>query len=215
MTQSLKARSAPPFLLALIGALVLIAAAAAFAAWQVIAEGAGSRRTPLPGAAAGSPAIGGPFTLTDTEGKTVTDETYRGRRMLVLFGFTYCPDVCPTELGEVARAMDLLGPDAAAIQPLFITVDPERDTVEALAAYVHLFHPAIVGLTGSAAQVATAAAAYRVYYEQGAVDALGDYTMNHSAFFYLMGPDGENRAVFGKDTTAEQLAEAIRADLAA
>src|SRR5918996_3071934 len=99
--------------------------------------------------------IGGPFALVDHTGHTVTDADYRGKLMLVFFGFTHCPDVCPTTLQEIASALDVLGDEAGRVQPLFITVDPERDTPEVMAGYVDLFHPGIVGLTGTPEQVAS------------------------------------------------------------
>jgi protein SCO1/2 len=160
-------------------------------------------------------AIGGPFSLTDESGRAVTAETYRGRYMLIFFGFTYCPDVCPTELAKVAATLDLLGPEAERIVPLFITVDPERDTAEALARYTDLFHPAIIGLTGTEAEVAAAARAFRVYYNKVKTGPEPDaYTMDHSAFVYLMGPDGGFRQLFSPQATPEQMAAAIRSHLA-
>lgn len=160
-------------------------------------------------------AIGGPFSLIDETGTPVTAETYRGRHMLIFFGFTYCPDVCPTELAKVAATLDLLGPEAERIAPLFVSVDPARDTPEALAQYTDLFHPAIVGLTGTEEQVAAAARAFRVYHNKVRTGPEPDaYTMDHSAFVYLMGPDGRFRQFFSPQATPEQMASAIRAHLA-
>jgi len=160
-------------------------------------------------------AIGGPFSLIDETGAPVTEKTYRGRHMLIFFGFTYCPDVCPTELAKVAATLDLLGPEAERIVPLFVTVDPERDTPEALAQYTDLFHPAIIGLTGTEAEVAAAARAFRVYYNKVKTGPEPDaYTMDHSAFVYLMGPDGGFRQLFSPQATPEQMAAAIRSHLA-
>jgi len=156
--------------------------------------------------------IGGPFTLVDHTGKTVTDGDFRGRYLLVFFGYTYCPDVCPTSLQTLTAALDLLGAQAEKVQPLFISVDPERDTPEALAWYVGNFHPRLIGLTGSSEQTAAAAKAYRVYYaktqEEGAAD--DDYLMGHSAMTYLMGPDGKYRTVFSHDVTPEEMANTLR-----
>src|SRR3546814_5055281 len=101
------------------------------------------------------------------------------------FGFTYCPDVCPTELSQMATTMDLLGEDAQKLQPVFVTIDPERDTVEAIGQYVGQFHPRMVGLTGTPEQIAAAAKAYRVYYSKSKQEG-GDYTMDHSTFLYLL-----------------------------
>ncbi len=159
-----------------------------------------------------APTIGGPFTLLDHDGKTVTDQDFRGRFMLVFFGFTYCPDVCPTSLTTIAEALDMLGKDAGKIAPLFVTVDPERDTPEQMKMYVGHFHPSIIGLTGSLDQIDRAARGYRVYYakvmeEDGGAD---DYLMDHTAITYLMGPDGEFRAFFSHDTTPQEIAQRLR-----
>jgi protein SCO1/2 len=160
-------------------------------------------------------AIGGPFSLIDETGAPVTEKTYRGRHMLIFFGFTYCPDVCPTELAKIAATLDLLGQDAQRLVPLFVSIDPERDTPEALAQYTELFHPAIVGLTGSEQQIAAVARAFRVYYNKVKTGPEPDaYTMDHSAFVYLMGPDGGFRQFFSPQATPEQMAAAIRAQLA-
>jgi cytochrome oxidase Cu insertion factor (SCO1/SenC/PrrC family) len=160
-------------------------------------------------------AIGGPFSLIDETGRAVTAETYRGRHMLLFFGFTYCPDVCPTELAKVAATLDLLGRDAERLVPLFVSIDPARDTPEALAQYTDLFHPAIIGLTGTEEQIAAAARAFRVYYNKVRTGPEpGAYTMDHSAFVYLMGPDGGFRQFFSPQATPEQMAASIRAHLA-
>ncbi len=157
--------------------------------------------------------IGGPFALVDTTGKTVTNADYRGRFMLVYFGYTYCPDVCPTELQSVSTALDLLGGDAAKIVPIFITVDPERDTVKAMAEYVKLFDPRLVGLTGSPAQVDAAERAYRVYAAKVDSKTNSDYLMNHSSFIYLMGPDGRFIALFRQGMSPQDIAAGIKARL--
>lgn len=157
--------------------------------------------------------IGGPFALVDHTGRAVTDRDYRGRAALVFFGFTFCPDVCPTELGNVAAALDLLGADAARVAPLFVTIDPERDTPAKLADYVALFHPAIIGLTGTPEQVAAAARAYRVYYAKATPPGASDYVMDHSAFTYVLGPDGGVRALLRPGASPEDIARALRAAL--
>jgi len=162
----------------------------------------------------GTALIGGPFSLVDQTGKPVTDADYRGRFMLVYFGFTFCPDVCPTELQAMTTALDQLGPDAGKVQPIFVTIDPERDTVAQVAPYVSMFHPRLVGLTGTKEQVADAARAYRVYYSK--VPNKDDetyYTMDHSSFVYLMGPDGKFVEAFSHGTTPDKMAETIRAHL--
>src|ERR687889_279470 len=124
--------------------------------------------------------IGGPFALTDQEGRPRTDADFRGKLMLVYFGFTYCPDVCPTDLQEIGLALDKLGPAGEAVQPLFITLDPERDTQQHLADYVPLFHPGLLGLTGEASAIREAARAYKVYSAKVPTEG-GDYTVDHSA----------------------------------
>lgn len=161
-----------------------------------------------------SVAVGGPFALTDDHGRAVTDATYRGRWMLIYFGYTFCPDVCPTELQTIAAALDKLGPQAAEVAPLFITIDPERDTPAALAAYVKLFDDRLIGLTGTAEQIAAVARAYRVYYAKVTPKDSPTYLMDHSSFVYLVGPDGKLRSLFRPGETAQQLADAIRARMA-
>jgi protein SCO1/2 len=157
--------------------------------------------------------IGGPFSLVDHNGRQVTQADYAGRYLLIYFGYTYCPDVCPTELQTMTEALDLLGDDAKAVQPLFITIDPARDTVPAMADYVSHFYDSFVGLTGSAAQVAAAAKAYRVYYAKGPEEEDGVYLMDHSSFIYLMGPDGGYLAHFGPQTSPQAMADKIRSFL--
>ncbi|WP_270934498.1 SCO family protein [Falsiroseomonas oryzae] len=157
--------------------------------------------------------LGGPFTLTDHTGRRVTEADFAGRFLLVYFGFTYCPDVCPTELGTIAAAVDALDGQADRVVPVFITVDPERDTQEAMADYVSRFHPRMVGLTGTEQQVAAAARAYRVFYAKVQRTDATDYLVDHSSFVYLVGPDGRVRALFRPDTTPDAIAQAIRGQL--
>lgn len=156
-------------------------------------------------------AIGGPFSLQDGDGKDVTDQDYRGKFMLVYFGYTFCPDVCPTELGLVAKALDALTPEQREkIVPLFITVDPDRDTAQVMKTYTAAFHPQIVGLTGTAEQVEQAKKAYKIY---GAKVPGGDektYTMDHSSILYLMGPDGGFLEHFNRNATLDQIVEDLR-----
>lgn len=159
--------------------------------------------------------LGGPFTLVDQAGRTVTERDFAGRMLLVYFGFTYCPDVCPTELGTIASALDAMGPAGERVTPVFISIDPERDTPAAMADYVSRFHPRLVGLTGSAEQVAQAARAYRVYYAKARQRDTTEYTMDHSSFIYLVGPDGRVRSLFRPETTPEAIAAAVSAQLRA
>ena len=163
----------------------------------------------------GGVSVGGPFALTDQHGAAVTDASYRGRWMLVYFGYTFCPDVCPTELQTIAGALDKLGPQASQIAPLFVTVDPERDTAAALADYVKLFDDRIVGLTGTPDQIAAVARAYRVYYAKATSKDSSPYLMDHSSFMYLMGPDGKFRALFRQGMSPQALADAIHTQMSA
>ena len=158
--------------------------------------------------------IGGPFELVSHKGEVATDANFRGRHLLIFFGYTFCPDICPTTLQQISLALDKLGPLAAEIQPLFISVDPQRDTPENLAAYVASFHPSILGLTGTPEQIAAVAKPYRAYYRKVEETPSDEsYLVDHSAYIYLMGPDGAYRTMFSHQTTPEQLAEGIRAYL--
>src|SRR5579871_1666175 len=151
--------------------------------------------------------IGGPFTLQDGNGKQVTDRDFRGKYMLVYFGYTFCPDVCPTTLNEVADAMEHLGAKANDLQPIFITVDPKRDTPAVVKQYVAAFSPRLIGLTGTPEQIATVAQEYRVYYaEHRTGPGPNDYTMDHSSILYLMGPDGKFIAPIRTDEDGTQIA---------
>lgn len=159
--------------------------------------------------------LGGPFTLTDHHGRTVTDRDLRGGWTLLYFGYTSCPDVCPTELQTMAAALGMLPPDLAArVRPVFATIDPERDTPERLASYVALFDPRLIGLTGTPEQVAQVARAFRVYFARSRAEGTTDYLMDHSSFIYLLDPEGAVRALFRAGTTAEDLAAALRRRLA-
>jgi protein SCO1 len=154
--------------------------------------------------------VGGPFTLEDGNGKQVTDRDFRGKYLLVYFGYTFCPDVCPTTLTEAADALDRLGPKADRLQPLFITVDPKRDTPAVVKQYAAAFSPRLIGLTGSPEQIAQVAKEYRVYYaEHRTGPGPGDYTMDHSSILYLMGPDGRFIAPIRADETGAEMAAEI------
>jgi len=158
----------------------------------------------------GEALVGGPFTLTGTDGKTVTDGNFRGRYMLVFFGFTHCPDICPAELQVIAQALDKLGDKASKVVPVFITVDPQRDTPKVMAEYVRSFGPNFVGLTGTPDEIAAAAKAYRVAYSKiENKDSTGDYTLDHSALVYLMGPDGKYVTHLSYGESAEEMAERL------
>ena len=155
--------------------------------------------------------IGGPFTLVDGNGKTVTDKDFRGKYMLVYFGYTFCPDVCPTTLNAVADAIDKLGPAASRIQPLFITVDPKRDTQAVVKQYAAAFGPSIEGLTGTPEQIAKVAKEYRVYYaEHRTGPGPNDYSMDHSSVLYLMSPDGGFLAPVRADQSGAEIAANLK-----
>lgn len=164
----------------------------------------------------GEALIGGPFTLVNHEGKTVTQRDFRGKHMLVFFGFTHCPDVCPTKLSHIASVMDRLGPLADEITPVFISVDPERDTPERMADYVSNFGTDIVGLTGTPEQVKRAAKAFRVYYAKVEMEnSATGYLMDHSAFTYLMDENGDYVTHFAYGDSVENMTERLRRELAA
>ena len=165
----------------------------------------------------------GPFSLTDHTGKEVTDEDYRGKLLFVAFGYTYCPDICPTGLQDMSIVMDLLGEQADWVQPIFITIDPERDTPEVLKEYVAAFHPRLIGLTGTPRQIAKAAEGYRVYYNKTVPPKAEagdngkredeDYSMGHTTSIYLVGTDGRGLAVFNfgmAATAVEEMTDRIR-----
>ncbi|WP_249167022.1 SCO family protein [Bradyrhizobium sp. JYMT SZCCT0428] len=156
--------------------------------------------------------VGGPFSLIDHTGRRRTDGDFRGKLLLIYFGFTYCPDICPTDLQNIGLALDQLGRAADKVQPLFITVDPERDTAEHLKEYMPLFHPRLIGLTGGTSAIRAAADVYKVYYEK--VSTKGDdYTVDHTAFIYLMGVDGSYVGFFPPGTSPERIAETLRKQL--
>jgi protein SCO1/2 len=164
--------------------------------------------------AAGRVLIGGPFSLTDTTGQRRTERDYAGKPMLVFFGFTNCPDVCPSGLQTLTVALDKLGDKANRISTLFITVDPERDTPQSLGAYLKSFHPKIQGLTGTTDEVNAVIKAYRVYAVKVAdTQDASRYSIDHSSFFYLMNANGEYIKHFPYSTDANTLADAIAAAL--
>lgn len=133
--------------------------------------------------------LGGPFSLTDQNGIRRTEADYRGKYMLIFFGYTYCPDVCPTTLAVMSAALEMMGPRADRIVPVFITVDPKRDKPETLKTYLEAFGPRWVGLTGTSDEIAAVAKEYRVYYRENSGEG-DNYTVDHSGVVYLMKPDG-------------------------
>jgi protein SCO1/2 len=159
-------------------------------------------------AATSSVTIGGPFSLTAPDGTTVTDQSYRGKWLLVYFGYTFCPSSCPTTLLEIAAALGKLGPDAAKVQPIFITVDPKRDTSDVMAKYTQSFDSRIVGLTGTPAQIAAVAHEYGVYYvAHQSGEGANDYLIDHSTYLYVMDPQGQFVQAFDADTPADRIAD--------
>ena len=193
--------------------LVLLAAMAftfgtlvALAALQLSGGNTGATMTQIEGKAL----VGGPFTLTDHTGRRVTEKDFAGKFTLVFFGYTYCPDVCPAELQVMTAAMEQLGAKSKQVTPVFITIDPKRDTVEQMASYVSNFHERLVGLTGSHEEIRSVAKAYRVFYAKAKDDGSStDYLMDHSSIVYLMNPKGEYAAHFSYGTGPEKMAQGI------
>ncbi len=185
---------------------VLAASAAALG----LAAGAGIWLALGPRDSDAGAAIGGPFTLTDGDGRTVTDRDLRGRYLLVYFGYTFCPDVCPTTLNALAGALTAMGRDADRVTPVFITVDPERDTPSVLRSYVAAFSPRLRGLTGTPAQIATVEREYRVYAARHVTGpGPGDYSMDHTSLIYLMDPRGRFVSVVRADQAPAEMAADI------
>jgi protein SCO1 len=187
----------------LAGALLLLCLFGAALLWRASGAGAPVERPPLEGAA-----VGGPFTLVDENGCTVTDASFAGRWRLIYFGYTFCPDICPTDMQALAqglRAFEAADPDrAATVQPLFVTIDPARDTPAVVKTFTDAFHPRFIGLTGTPEQVAGATKAYRVYANRGAGDA-ANYLMDHSAIAYLMDPAGKPVSFLSQGATPAQV----------
>lgn len=157
--------------------------------------------------------IGGPFTLTTLGGRRVSDADFRGKWMLLYFGYTHCPDICPTTLVEIAQVLDKLGALADQIQPLYITIDPERDSPETMAAYAKEFDRRIIGLSGTAVEIAAAARSYRVFYAKKQFgESNDDYAMEHSAFVYVVDPHGKYVTLFSpsRGQQPEQMAATLR-----
>ncbi len=193
--------------IAAVALTVIIGGFGAWAWWQTrqatTGEGAG-------GGLVTSVSIGGPFTLTNHLGQTVTDTDFGDQLRLIYFGYTFCPDVCPTELGNISLALNELGDDLQHVTPLLITVDPERDTPEVLRDYVPLFHEKLVGLTGSRDAIDDVAKAYRVFYRRVEDPDYTYYLMDHTSFVYLMGRNGEFLSMHNYGTAPQDLADAIR-----
>ena len=161
----------------------------------------------------GRGSIGEPFTLTDQAGRLRSDSEFRGHLMIVYFGYTFCPDVCPTDLQAITQALNALGPLAREGQPIFITIDPERDT-KVLAEYVSAFHPSMIGLTGSPADIRKVANSYKAFYTKVSDERTGAYSIDHSGVIYLMGRNGEYLGFMPPQTGPERLNEILRTYLA-
>lgn len=181
-------------------AAVAVAGVAGEYLWQAVEPLAASRRAET---RSQRPSIGGSYHLTSHDGQEVTERTYLGKVQLVFFGFTSCPDVCPTALSTMASLMDRLGSDAGKVQPIFITVDPERDTQERLAEYVDVFHPSIVGLTGTATEIAEATRGFGVFYKKVPGEADGEYTMDHSASTFVLDGQGKFHSTLDSHETED------------
>jgi cytochrome oxidase Cu insertion factor (SCO1/SenC/PrrC family) len=162
----------------------------------------------------GVASVGGPFTMVNHLGETVTEKMLLGKFTLLFFGFTYCPDICPTELQVMTAAIESLGEDGKSLVPVFVSVDPDRDKVDVVRTYVENFGPRMIGLTGSPEQVAGMAKAYRVYYaKRENKERPADYQVDHSSILYLMGPDGKFLKHFTYTTDPKSLADALKATL--
>ncbi|PZU91905.1 MAG: copper-binding protein [Chelatococcus sp.] len=186
--------------------VVFLAGAAALAVAAVLTFQSPGRE----GRGSGQASVGGPFALIDQNGAAVTDKTFLGAPFLVFFGFTHCPDVCPTKLFEISEILRAAGPKAGTLRALFVTVDPERDTAEVMKAYLGSFDGRIVGLTGDRAAIDATVKAYRAYARKVPLDG-GDYTMDHTALVYLMGKDGSFVGAFNSEKPpAEAAAEWLR-----
>jgi cytochrome oxidase Cu insertion factor (SCO1/SenC/PrrC family) len=189
-------------LIALLSVLLLLLLAAAAILWQE--SGAGRV------VATGQAAIGGPYHLINQDGKPVSDRDFQGRYQLIYFGYTFCPDVCPTTLALIAAALEKMGPDAQRIAPIFITVDPGRDTPQALKKYLAAFDPRFIGLTGSQSELSKVEKEYKVYAQKEPLKG-GTYAVNHSSVIYLMGPKGKLVTFYNEVLTPEQLAKDLSA----
>jgi len=205
---SKKHKSGAKLLVLLVG-VVVIAFVISLAGSEYFAKsGASGTQTAL----SRGPTVGGPFELVNHKGDLVTDKTFQGGYMMVFFGYTYCPDICPTALSDIETVLDMLGDDKASkVTPVMISVDPTRDTPEHLAEYVSFFHPRTVALTGTPDQIKAVTRAYRVYYSLGKPqdDDPLDYLIDHTSIIYLIGPDGKLITHFAHGTTPEVMLERL------
>ncbi|NWX85014.1 SCO1 protein, partial [Nothoprocta ornata] len=163
----------------------------------------------------GKPLLGGPFSLVNHEGQPKTNKDYIGQWVLIYFGFTHCPDICPDELEKMIEVVEEIDgiPSLPNLTPLFITIDPERDSEEAIARYVKEFSPKLIGLTGTKEQIGQVAKAYRVYYSEGPKDEDNDYIVDHTIIMYLLGPDGEFVDYYGQNKRSAEISASIAAHM--
>ena len=201
---------------ALVAAVVAIGAAA----WFFFPRAAPPPEGPRAGAArmmdelmSGKVPVGGPFTLTDSSGTSRSLADFRGKLVLLYFGFMSCPDICPTDLIAIGKAIESLGAQGDQVQPLFVTLDPERDTREALRGYVASFHPRFVALTGSATEVRRVATAYKVFFEKVPLPGTTAYTIDHAAFTFILDRTGKYVGLFPPGTPTERMAVMVRDQL--
>lgn len=197
---------------ALIPYLLLVAAMAGGLLWHESENVPGIGRT----VASGKIEVGGPFSLTDQHGKARSSADFRGKYQLIYFGYSFCPDVCPTTLGVISQALDQMGVDGNRIVPIFITIDPARDTPAVLKQYMTAFGPRFVGLTGSAGAIAAVEKEYRVYAKKQPLDKnnpKGGYGMDHSSVIYLMGPDGRLVTFYDELISPDALAKDLKAKI--
>jgi protein SCO1/2 len=190
---------------ALIPYLLLVAALAGGVLWHESGQVPGLGRVVTTGQAD----VGGPFQLTDQHGKRVGNQDFRGRYTLIYFGYSFCPDVCPTTLAVMAQALEKLGDRSRQVVPIFITIDPERDTPKVLDEYMKSFGPSFVGLTGSAAEIKDVEKKFRVYAAKKPLEA-GNYGMDHSSVIYLMGPNGKMVSFYDEAVSPDDLAKDLR-----
>ena len=194
---------------ALIPYLLLVAAMAGGLIWHESENVPGLGRT----VTSGVMQVGGPFQLTDQDGKPRASADFRGRYQLIYFGYSFCPDVCPTTLGVMSAALDKMDVDAKRIVPIFITIDPERDSPAVLKKYMAAFGPEFVGLTGSPENIAAIEKEYRVYAKKQPLDGKSGYGMDHSSVIYLMGPDGRLVSFYDELISPDALAKDLKAKI--
>ena len=191
-------------------ACALLAALAAASAEPPRREGAARLMEEL---MSGKVPVGGEFTLTDARGRRVSLKDFRGKLVLLYFGFATCPDVCPTDLQAIGRALRALGPAGDRIQPIFVTLDPARDTREVIGAYAAAFHPRFVALTGSEPEIRKVATAFKVFYEKVPLPGALGYTIDHAAFTYLLDAQGRYVGIYPPGTPADRMEQLLREEL--